>query len=166
MKPGKRTIWKLILGIVAASIVYGAIVYWIAGCVGKAGTFGDMFGGFNALFAAISSVGVVLALFAQQEQLLLQREELAQQREELKLQREEMAGSRQELQNQALLQKKQLQATIVQLHLECMKTESQADELTATVVHGRADSYSNMIRARAQQMRTEVEKLEQAVGLI
>lgn len=46
------------------------------------GTFGDMFGGVNALFSGLALVGIIITI-------LLQREDLKSQREELKLTREE-----------------------------------------------------------------------------
>ncbi|MBX2834459.1 MAG: putative phage abortive infection protein [Micavibrio sp.] len=61
------------------------------------GTFGDMFGGVNALFSGLAFAGVIYAI-------LLQRKELELQREELILTRGELSGQREEfkLQNETL----------------------------------------------------------------
>jgi hypothetical protein len=50
----------------------------------KRGTFGDMFGGVNALFSGLAFAGVIYAIFLQRKELFLQRRELEQTREELR----------------------------------------------------------------------------------
>lgn len=61
------------------------------------GTWGDMFGGVNALFSGLALAGVVIAILLQSAELSLQRQELEDTREEIKGQRGEM-----ELQNATL----------------------------------------------------------------
>ncbi|MEP2953164.1 MAG: putative phage abortive infection protein [Sulfitobacter sp.] len=55
------------------------------------GTFGDMFGGANALFSGWAFAGLLIALFMQRSELALQREELSRTREELSGQKEQLA---------------------------------------------------------------------------
>ena len=52
------------------------------------GTWGDMYGGLNALFSGLAFVGVIYAILLQSEELKLQRRELAETRAELKGQRQ------------------------------------------------------------------------------
>lgn len=61
------------------------------------GTFGDMFGGVNALFSGLAFAGVIYTI-------LLQKEELREQRKELSLTRRELEGQKlqMELQNKTL----------------------------------------------------------------
>ena len=66
------------------------------------GSFGDMFGAINALFAGLAFAGVVFALVLQRKELALQRQELSAQREELRLNRAELARAA-EAQKQAQL---------------------------------------------------------------
>lgn len=54
------------------------------------GTFGDMFGGVNALFSGLAFVGVFFAIVLQSKELKLQREELESTREELKGQKKQL----------------------------------------------------------------------------
>jgi Putative phage abortive infection protein len=57
------------------------------------GTFGDMFGGLNALFSGFAFVGLIYAI-------LLQRQDLSLQRQELRATRKELAGQREEQEKQ------------------------------------------------------------------
>lgn len=50
------------------------------------GTFGDMFGGLNALFSGFAFGGIILTIFLQSRELSLQRDELRDTREEFKVQ--------------------------------------------------------------------------------
>ena len=54
----------------------------------KRGTFGDMYGALNALFAGLAFFGVIVAIFLQRRELKLQREELKDTREVLKMTQE------------------------------------------------------------------------------
>lgn len=47
------------------------------------GTFGDMFGGLNTLFAGLAFAGLIYAIFLQSQELALQRLELEETRQEL-----------------------------------------------------------------------------------
>lgn len=58
------------------------------------GPFGDMFGGFNALFTAFAFAGLIYSSYLQRRELALQREELSATREELRGQKEQLAGQR------------------------------------------------------------------------
>ena len=52
------------------------------------GTFGDMFGGLNALFSGLAFAGIILTILLQRNELKLQREELKDTRAEFKTQNE------------------------------------------------------------------------------
>lgn len=73
------------------------------------GTFGDMFGGVNALFSGLAFGGVVFAI-------LLQRKELILQRKELKFTRAEFEGQKIQLEAQnKTLQKQNFENTFFEL---------------------------------------------------
>lgn len=71
-------------------IVYALIVHFGFNDPKDSGTFGDMFGGVNALFSGFAFAGLLAAIMLQKEELGLQREELEQTREELKGQKEQL----------------------------------------------------------------------------
>ena len=48
------------------------------------GTFGDMFGGANALFSGLAFTGIIITILLQRKELSLQRQELSETRKELK----------------------------------------------------------------------------------
>ncbi len=73
------------------------------------GTFGDMFGGINALFSGFAFAGLIYAIFLQKNELSLQRKELKYTREELKGQKEQL-----KLQN-STLEKQNFESTFFQL---------------------------------------------------
>lgn len=73
----------LILG---GLIIYGNVVDGLE----NRGTFGDMFGGANALFSGLAFAGIIIAIILQKQELKLQREELKQTRKELKGQKEQL----------------------------------------------------------------------------
>lgn len=64
--------------------------YFLLSDNSERGTFGDMFGGLNALFSGFAFVGVILAILMQSAELKLQREELAETREVLADQKEQL----------------------------------------------------------------------------
>lgn len=61
------------------------------------GTYGDMFGGANALFSGLAFTGIIVTILLQRKELALQRQELRDTREELK-----RSASAQEKSEQAL----------------------------------------------------------------
>ncbi len=58
------------------------------------GTFGDMFGGVNALFSGLAFAGVIFTIFLQKRELGLQREELKATREEFVTQNDTLSKQR------------------------------------------------------------------------
>jgi hypothetical protein len=56
------------------------------------GTFGDMFGGVNALFTGLAFAVLIYTVWLQRSELVLQRKELEQTRDELKGQKEQLAA--------------------------------------------------------------------------
>ena len=78
-----------------AVIGFGAIYYWLVTLLidpSERGTFGDLFGGLNAIFSGLAFAGVLIAI-------LLQRLELKNQAKELQLQRNELEFTRHEFQS-------------------------------------------------------------------
>lgn len=112
----------------AAVIVIGlwaGFGYWLHSDAER-GTFGDMFGAVNALFTGLASLGMVVAI-------LLQGEQIAMQREELKLQREELAETRRELSRAASAQEKSQDALAMQARASVINALEQARLLAETV---------------------------------
>lgn len=70
-----------VLILLAAFIVYGVVVWRLAGS--DKGVFGDMFGALNAFVSGVAMLGVVAAIFLQKRELQLQRQELEETRREL-----------------------------------------------------------------------------------
>lgn len=52
-------------------------------CPTDRGTFGDMFGGVNALFSGLAFLGIIITILLQSKELSLQRQELKDTRDEL-----------------------------------------------------------------------------------
>jgi hypothetical protein len=160
-----KYIKRILVAIPVAFIIYGTTVWLVFGKPDGAGTFGDMFGGFNALFAALAGVGVVMAILIQLEQLTIQRNELALQREELRLQRDEMAKSREQLAEQARVQQLSFWSTVVQLKFEALKCGNMADEMESlNNIPGTRTQWINKIRNRERIMTGYIEELESREG--
>lgn len=107
-KTPRVSIWLLIvliIVIIAAWVLTGYFLYGVS----DRGTFGDMFGTINALFAGLAFAGIIYAIF-------LQRKDLELQRRELQLTREELDGQKQQLQAQNdTLKRQAFQNTFFQL---------------------------------------------------
>ncbi len=71
------------LGIVIICILNVLIMPFIFKDLSDRGSFGDMFGGINALFSGLAMAGVIIAIILQKTELILQREELELTRKEL-----------------------------------------------------------------------------------
>ncbi len=78
----------IVVSIVSLVIVVG---FWLWAFFGLKdhsetcrGTFGDMFGGVNALFSGLAFSGIIITILLQRKELALQRQELKETREELK----------------------------------------------------------------------------------
>lgn len=76
-----RTVLISVAAIVMSTIIYGVAVVKVYPDPGSRGTFGDMFGALNALFAGLAFLGVVAAIYLQQIELRAQQVELRQARE-------------------------------------------------------------------------------------
>ena len=77
-------------------LTFVSFIYWKAPDwlpIGDRGTFGDMFGGLNALFSGAAFAGIIITI-------LLQRRELELQRKELKLTRDTLNDQKNEMSNQ------------------------------------------------------------------
>ncbi len=82
-------------------------VFWILNLIllkglENRGTFGDMFGGLNALFSGLAFVGLISAILLQRQDLLLQSKILESTRKELTGQREEQKNKMNLLLNRSL----------------------------------------------------------------
>ncbi len=80
---------------IASFIVIVIILLWIFTLYNlkdigynERGTFGDMFGGLNALFSGLAFAGIILTILLQRNELKLQRKELKETRAEFKTQNE------------------------------------------------------------------------------
>jgi hypothetical protein len=83
LKIGFGCAFVVILLIVIYAVFLIAMNYPISDLsIAKAGTFGDSFGVLTCLFSGLSSVGMIVAILMQREELELQREELQKNREE------------------------------------------------------------------------------------
>lgn len=104
-----KTPWFLIMLIVLFVVVLWLLNWWYLVDIEDRGTFGDMFGGINALFSGLAFAGVIYAI-------LLQRRELELQRRELELNRSELAGQREALTAQnATMERQSFESTFFQL---------------------------------------------------
>ncbi len=65
------------------------------------GTYGDMFGGVNALFSGLAFAGLIFTILLQRKELELQRQELIETREELKRTANAQENSERALKKQA-----------------------------------------------------------------
>ncbi|MCR4348057.1 MAG: putative phage abortive infection protein [Sulfuricaulis sp.] len=89
-KTGIKTLGFLMLIVLVVWTLGGILLYGRA----DRGTFGDMFGAVNALFAGLAFAGIIYTIFLQRTELELQRRELTETRKELegqKLQLERQA---------------------------------------------------------------------------
>lgn len=127
---------------------YGLSSHYLLGS--KSAEVGDSFGGFNALFSALASLGVIAAIFLQREQIAMQSEELRLQRKELELQRLELALTRKELARSAHAQEETERVLSEQLEINVL-----AAYLSATVSQvqswdkgGRSPAESDVARIR------------------
>lgn len=93
----------LVSMIAAVTIAFGLYWYFLVRSVAPdgRGQFGDMFGGFNALFTAFAFAGLIYSSF-------LQRHELGPQRLELKATRDELRGQKEQLSEQREVASQQL----------------------------------------------------------
>lgn len=86
----KSTIKKQSLILIAGISVSFVIISWIITYFTLKdtppdirGTFGDMFGGLNALFSGLAFCGIIVTILLQSKELRLQREEIQENRKEL-----------------------------------------------------------------------------------
>ncbi len=87
----KRPVKTAIIIAVLVAIVWLGLGYY-ASNQKDPGTFGDMFGGVNALFSGLAFAGLIYAILLQRVELRLQRTELEATRRELEGQKEQMAA--------------------------------------------------------------------------
>lgn len=98
----KNHLYSYVIGVFIAFFIYWLFAWSISDDRAEAGTFGDQFGGLNAIISGLAFVGLFISL-------QLQRNELRLQRHDLKLQREEMKKSREEAEEQTQQFKIQVQ---------------------------------------------------------
>lgn len=92
-------IWVAIFAAAVVCTAWG-ITYYLLNDHPERGTFGDMFGGLNALFSGFAFVGVIVAILMQSVELRLQREELSDTREVLDDQKEQLESQSRTLSKQ------------------------------------------------------------------
>lgn len=80
-------LWPLLIFIAAVLIIaasFMSFIYFQYNTWEIRGTFGDSFGGINALFSGLAFAGIIYTVLLQRRELELQREELSLTRKELK----------------------------------------------------------------------------------
>lgn len=108
-RAGYGWLFSLILVIVIAWAVGGALIYGVSANWEERGQAGDMFGAVNALFTGCAFAGLIFTIRQQSQELMLQREEL-------KLTRGELSGQRAQMESQATtLKLQQFESTFFQL---------------------------------------------------
>ncbi|MBL4761243.1 MAG: hypothetical protein JKY93_00920 [Gammaproteobacteria bacterium] len=120
-KEDKNTWIKFALGaaafvVVALTVNLVAVPILYKGEAIQPGTFGDMFGGVNALFSGFAFIGVVIAIVLQSQELKLQRLDLEKTREVMVDQKQALEEQRaqMELQNQTM-RRQQFENTFFEL---------------------------------------------------
>lgn len=78
----------ILIAVIVFIVVIGLWLITLFTLLGKSetarGTFGDMFGGVNALFSGLAFGGIIITILLQRKELSLQRAELVESRAELK----------------------------------------------------------------------------------
>ena len=124
------SLWGMTISIVLLFVGYGLAFFWIP----DRGTFGDMYGAFNALFSALAYVVVVYAIF-------LQREDIRLQREEVELTRRELEGQKVQMQAQTeTMRRQRFEHTffaLLQLYTELVRAMDLKQDHIKQVVRGR-----------------------------
>ncbi len=100
----KKIIFVTILFLLGIFISYPYLLLKLYPKLVDRGTFGDSFGGLNAMISGLAFAGIIYTIILQQNQLKMQSEELALQRNELELTRKELnrSASAQEKSEKAL----------------------------------------------------------------
>lgn len=94
-----------IIGVLCLFLLYWLFVASIYKNKTDAGTFGDQFGGLNAIISGFAFVGIYISLHLQRKELRLQRHDLQLQREEMKKSREEAKKQTKQYEEQVQLGK-------------------------------------------------------------
>jgi hypothetical protein len=138
---------KLVCWVVGIWFTYWILVVLFSGNPNNPGTWGDMFGGLNALFSGLAFAGVICTI-------LLQSQELKYQREELELQRKATQGSEEALRRQADTLKETARLNSINGFVEKWEEISQAiqTELRNKVprVKQREEAGENSLEAEAE----------------
>lgn len=81
------SMWRIVVpaaaGLLAVSVVYGALVRRVFGAWSAAAPFGDAYGALGAVFSGLALAGVIAAIRLQSDELRLQRRELTETKAEL-----------------------------------------------------------------------------------
>ena len=96
-------IWAI--AVASAVVVIWLLSWFLLRHEPERGTFGDMFGGTNALFSGLAFAGVIYAILLQKQELKLQRKELELTRQELSRSAEAQEKSVKELNEHAKILK-------------------------------------------------------------
>lgn len=114
------------------------------------GTFGDMFGGLNALFSGLAFAGIIYTILLQ--------------REELKLQRQELRYTRTELERAANAQEKSQLALNNQL--QNMELTSKLDNLYKYIQIEKDDEAKNAAKKIVQELTGKIFQLDEHAELL
>lgn len=129
-----------VVALVAGTVI---IILWLANLLilggwseEDRGTFGDMFGGLNALFSGLAFVGLIYAILLQKVEIGLQKDELEQTREEIKGQREALEDQKGEFEKQNEALKLQIfEGTLFQLISTFTEIASNIDIAAGNEIH-------------------------------
>lgn len=127
------------------------------------GTFGDMFGGVNALFSGLAFCGIIITILLQSTELRLQREEIKANRAELErttnVQIEQGKSLNRQAENLKISAKLSAMNTLVNYYSE---KASEASKTINIVEKSKTSSYLN----KAEKYIQEIERIVNQKGSV
>lgn len=154
LENSRQWLW-LFAGALVVSIVvtglYGFAVYYAFETPTDRGTFGDMFGGINAVFAGLGFFGVIYAIWQQQKQIAMQKQDL-----DLALQESRKSAEAQKASAEALEKQLQIAALTTRLQAKMAQWNAVAEAMNPGIPRELGLAFTD-IRADEQI----IEKLQQ-----
>ncbi len=160
-KKSSKFIGLLILLIVITVIwvVGGRIVWSLFPDMQSRGSFGDMFGSINSLFAGLAFAGVIYTIFLQRQELALQRKELELTRKELKRSAEAQEKSQEALAEQVSAQLLTAKLNAFSTLVDYYSTEYRGISGNLTPARQAREKASQKTRAYLGQLETLAQKI-------
>lgn len=122
------------------------------------GTFGDMFGGINALFSGLAFCGIIITILLQSSELRLQREEIQENRKELvrttEVQEKQGISLNRQAENLKISAKLSALNTLVNYYNEKAKSEREATKGMFGI-----SNHSNEYTSKAESYLFEIERI-------